>query len=123
VFAFANKFGRCARALARTFRASGSRRHESRAKGGHAHISQTSSGTSSPRARRVSRQRSVAAGFAARVTRADKARAFTIARGEVIEAFAALEIAGICGDAGEAHVATCRLLTERVYGMLTAMIR
>jgi four helix bundle protein len=34
---------------------------------------------------------------AGRVTRADKARAFTIARGEVAEAAAAVEIAALCG--------------------------
>jgi four helix bundle protein len=60
---------------------------------------------------------------AGRVTRADKARAFTVARGEVIEAFAALEVAAHCGEALEADVARCRDLTERVYSMLTALIR
>src|SRR3954467_7208666 len=36
---------------------------------------------------------------AARVTRADKARAFTIARGEIVEACAALEIAALLDSA------------------------
>src|SRR6478609_8524890 len=35
---------------------------------------------------------------AGRVTRADKARAFTVARGEVVEACAAMEIAALLGD-------------------------
>lgn len=60
---------------------------------------------------------------AGRVTRADKARAFTVARGEVIEAFAALEVAALSGEASEADVVRCRLLTERVYSMLTGLIR
>jgi four helix bundle protein len=36
---------------------------------------------------------------AGRVTRADKARAFAIARAEAVEAAAAVEIAAMCGDA------------------------
>ena len=36
---------------------------------------------------------------AGRVTRADKARAFAIARAEAVEAAAAVEIAALCGDA------------------------
>src|ERR1700677_4664220 len=47
---------------------------------------------------------------AARVTRADKARAFTIARGETVEAAAAVEIAALCGSASDADV-------ERVAGL------
>ena len=40
---------------------------------------------------------------AGRVTRADKARAYTVARGELVEAIAAVEIAHESGDArGEA---------------------
>src|SRR3984957_248526 len=39
---------------------------------------------------------------AGRVTRADKARAFAIARGEAVEAAAAIEIAAACGTASEA---------------------
>src|ERR1700761_977927 len=42
---------------------------------------------------------------AGRVTRADKARAFTIARGETVEAAAAVEIAALCGDCAEASAA------------------
>src|SRR5271166_6360355 len=38
---------------------------------------------------------------AGRVTRADKARAFAIARAETVEAAAAVEIAVLCGDCAE----------------------
>src|SRR5579871_2641364 len=38
---------------------------------------------------------------AGRVTRADKARAFAIARAEAVEAAAAVEIATLCGDCGQ----------------------
>ena len=41
---------------------------------------------------------------AGRVTRADKARVFAIARGEAVEAAAAVEIAAACGSASEADV-------------------
>ncbi len=60
---------------------------------------------------------------AGRLTRADKTRAFTIARGEAIEAFAALEVAAITGDAAEEDVAQCRALTNRIYALLTGLIR
>src|SRR5262245_17977674 len=40
---------------------------------------------------------------AGRVTRADKARAYTIARGEAVECAAALEIAALLGDASRQH--------------------
>jgi hypothetical protein len=43
-----------------------------------------------------------AAKGAGRVTRPDKARAFTIARGEAVEAAAAVEIAALCGDVSQA---------------------
>src|SRR6476619_444202 len=42
---------------------------------------------------------------AGRVTRADKARAYTIARGEAAECAAALEIAALLGDARAAAAA------------------
>ena len=60
---------------------------------------------------------------AGRVTRADKARAFTIARGECVEASAAVEVALISGAATEiAHTEVASIASE-VYAMLTALIR
>ena len=60
---------------------------------------------------------------AGRFSRADKARAFTIARGEGVEAFAALETAAAVGDAEQAHVATCLPLATRLYALLTGLIK
>jgi four helix bundle protein len=60
---------------------------------------------------------------AGRFTRPDKARAFTIARGEGLEAFAALETAAAAGDADEADVATCLPLASRLYALLTGLIK
>jgi four helix bundle protein len=59
---------------------------------------------------------------AGRVSKADKARAFTIARGEALEAFAALEVAELCGDVEAEHVERCLLLSDRLYGLLTGLI-
>jgi four helix bundle protein len=60
---------------------------------------------------------------AGRVTRADKARAFAIARGETVEAAAAVEIAAACGSASEADVERVALLADRLVAMLTRLIR
>jgi four helix bundle protein len=60
---------------------------------------------------------------AGRVSRADKARAFTIARGEALEAFAALEVAAITGDANVADVTRCLLITNRLYALLSGLVR
>jgi len=60
---------------------------------------------------------------AARVTRADKARAFTIARGEAVEAAAAIEIAVVCGTAKQADAYRVALITDRLVAMLTRLIR
>lgn len=60
---------------------------------------------------------------AGRVSKADKARAFTIARGEALEAFAALEVAAITGDANADDVARCQPLANRLYALLTGLIR
>ncbi len=60
---------------------------------------------------------------AGRFSRADKARAFTIARGECIEAFAALETAAAIGDAEPVHVTTCLPLVARLYALLTGLIK
>ena len=60
---------------------------------------------------------------AGRVTRADKARVFAIARGEAVEAAAAVEIAAACGSASEADVERVAQLADRLVGMLTRLIR
>jgi four helix bundle protein len=48
---------------------------------------------------------------AGRVSPADKARVFAIARGEVVEACAAVELAGVLGVASEATVEACVALS------------
>jgi four helix bundle protein len=60
---------------------------------------------------------------AGRFSRADKRRAFTIARGEGVEAFAALETAAAVGDAEPTDVAACLPLAVRLYALLTGLIR
>jgi len=60
---------------------------------------------------------------AARVTRADKARAFTIARGEAVEAAAAIEIAVVCGTAKQADADRVAIITDRLVAMLTRLMR
>ncbi len=60
---------------------------------------------------------------AARVTRADKARAFAIARGEATEAAAAVEIAAACGSAAESDAERVAELANRVVAMLTPLVR
>ena len=60
---------------------------------------------------------------AGRFTRADKARAFTIARGEAVEAFAALEVAALTGDADTAAVEHALPVAGRLYALLTGLIR
>jgi four helix bundle protein len=57
-----------------------------------------------------------------RVTRADKNRAFTIARGEGLEAFAALETAALVGDAEAADVQRCLPVARRL-ALLTGLLR
>ena len=60
---------------------------------------------------------------AGRVTRADKARAYTIARGETVECAAALEIAALLGDARAEDAARVAGLANTVIAMLTRLIR
>jgi four helix bundle protein len=60
---------------------------------------------------------------AGRVSRADKARAFTIARGEALEAIAALEVATLTGDANDADVAKCLPIADRLYALLSGLLR
>jgi four helix bundle protein len=57
------------------------------------------------------------------VTRADKARAFAIARGEAVEAAAAVEIAAACGSASDADVERVAVLADKLVAMLTGLIR
>ncbi len=60
---------------------------------------------------------------AGRVTRADKARAFTIARGEAVEAAAAVEIAALCGEARPEAVREVARLADRLVALLTGLVR
>ena len=60
---------------------------------------------------------------AGRFTRPDKRRAFTIARGEGLEAFAALETAALVGEADPAIVQRCLPLAQRLYALLTGLLR
>jgi four helix bundle protein len=64
-----------------------------------------------------------AAEGAGRVTRPDKARAFAIARGEAVEAVAAVEIAALSGEADAAAAARCVELANRVVALLTGLVR
>jgi len=60
---------------------------------------------------------------AGRVTTADKARAFTIARGECVEASAGVEVAWLSGAATKTAHAEVGSIACEVYAMLTALIR
>jgi four helix bundle protein len=60
---------------------------------------------------------------AGRVTRADKARAFAVARAEACEAAAAIEVAVTAGDAEAGALGTVNELTNRLVAMLTALVR
>jgi len=60
---------------------------------------------------------------AGRTTRPEKARVFTIARGETCEAAAAVEIASIAGDCIPDAAARANELAFRLVGLLTGLIR
>ena len=60
---------------------------------------------------------------AGRVSLADKARAFTIARGEACEAAAALEVAALSGDARPEDARRVAELAGELIAILTALIR
>jgi four helix bundle protein len=64
-----------------------------------------------------------AAEGAGRVTRADKARAFTVARGEACEAAACVEIAVQAGDADPAALEPVLEQADAFVAMTTALIR
>ena len=55
--------------------------------------------------------------------RADKARAFTVARGECVEAAAAVEMAALIGAVSEEDARRVALLADRAVAMLTGLIR
>jgi four helix bundle protein len=60
---------------------------------------------------------------AGRGSRADRARVFAIARGEVVEACAAVEIAGVLGATSSSAVRACVTLGSRLVALLTGLIR
>ncbi|MDB4937242.1 MAG: hypothetical protein JWP87_4214 [Labilithrix sp.] len=60
---------------------------------------------------------------AGRVSRADKARVFAIARGEAVEAVAAVEIAAHAGDTTNEAAERCVVIGNRVVALLTGFIR
>jgi four helix bundle protein len=60
---------------------------------------------------------------AGRVTRADKGRAFAIARAEAVESTAAVEIAALCGDAPAEPAREVARVADRLVAMLTRLCR
>jgi four helix bundle protein len=60
---------------------------------------------------------------AGRVTRADKARAYAIARGELSEAVAAVEIASESGDARTDSTALVLEVGAELYAVLSKLVR
>jgi four helix bundle protein len=64
-----------------------------------------------------------AAEGAGRVSRADKARVFAIARAEAVEAAAAVEIAVAAGDAAQASLEAVLAPADRFVAMMTRLIR
>jgi four helix bundle protein len=60
---------------------------------------------------------------AGRVSPADKARAFAIARGEAVEAAAAVEIAALCGELPPGAAAEVARRADRAVRLLTGLCR
>ncbi|HEY6003468.1 MAG TPA: four helix bundle protein [Anaeromyxobacter sp.] len=60
---------------------------------------------------------------AGRVTRADKARSFAIARAEAVESAAAVEIAALCGDAAAEPAREVSRVADRLVALLTGLVR
>jgi four helix bundle protein len=58
-----------------------------------------------------------------RVSPADKARVYGIARGEAVEAIAAVEIASVAGDCARDRYDACVPYANELYAMLTALSR
>jgi hypothetical protein len=57
------------------------------------------------------------------VSRADKARAFAIARAEAVEAAAAVEIAALCGEVAVDPAREVARLADRLVALLTGLVR
>jgi hypothetical protein len=57
------------------------------------------------------------------VTRADKARAYAIARGELSEAIAAVQIAAETGDARSDSAALALEIAAELYAVLSKLVR
>ena len=60
---------------------------------------------------------------AGRVSPADRARVFAIARGEAMEAAAGVEIAVLAGDANPAAYEACLPIADRLVALLTGLCR
>jgi four helix bundle protein len=60
---------------------------------------------------------------AGRTSPADKARVFGIARGEVLEVAAALEIAALAGDCEPQALELASPIADRLYSLLTGLSR
>ena len=60
---------------------------------------------------------------AGRVSPADRARVFAIARGEAMEAAAAIEIAVVAGDASGDSLDACLRVADRLVALLTGLRR
>jgi four helix bundle protein len=60
---------------------------------------------------------------AGRVSPREKARAFSIARGEAVEASAAVEIAAVCGEAHASAAREVARCADRLFALLTGLVR
>ena len=60
---------------------------------------------------------------AARVSPADRSRVFAIARGEAMEATAAVEIAVLAGDAEQVALEACLPIADQLFALLTGLAR
>jgi four helix bundle protein len=60
---------------------------------------------------------------AGRSSPADRARVFAIARGEAMEAAAAIEIAVLAGDASSVALEACLPVADRLMALLTGLCR
>jgi len=60
---------------------------------------------------------------AGRASPADRARVFAIARGEAMEAVAAVEIAAVAGDTAPSSLDACLPLADRLVALLTGLCR
>jgi four helix bundle protein len=60
---------------------------------------------------------------AGRTSPADRARVFAIARGEAMEAAAAVEIAALSGDSASAAFESCLPVADELFSVLTGLCR